>query len=175
LILRAIAVVKRCQQWALSVNKSFTTTRAEMIHPSATGSNRRAQDCERAAAKAGRTQRCCRRAEDRRYIERSAGWTVLWFYPTIGGAIAAGRDVTNEVFPDLAFEAEFVDCNFQKVAVARNSERNRVVTLFGNYGIKHTIGSVRVLFGFGISGASLLVVRFEPKWMILPAVSQRSR
>jgi hypothetical protein len=55
LILRAIAVVKRCQQWALSVNKSFTTTRAEMIHPSAMGPNRRAQERERAAAQAAET------------------------------------------------------------------------------------------------------------------------
>jgi hypothetical protein len=46
LILRAIVVAKRCQQWALSVNKSFTTTRAEMIHPSAMGPNRDAGICD---------------------------------------------------------------------------------------------------------------------------------
>jgi hypothetical protein len=49
LILRASAVVKRCQQWALSVNKSFTTTRAEKIHPWAARPNRGAQKRERAA------------------------------------------------------------------------------------------------------------------------------
>jgi hypothetical protein len=50
----------------------------------------------------------------------------------------AGKDVTNEFHADLAFEAEFVDCNFQKSRVAPDEERRRIMALFRKHGIKHT-------------------------------------
>ena len=69
------------------------------------GPNRRAQERERAAARAAEE---ARRAEAERkaiaeaekivaiWIARQAGGRALWFYPTIGAAIAAG-------FPWLSF------------------------------------------------------------------------
>jgi hypothetical protein len=50
----------------------------------------------------------------------------------------SGNDVTKEFYPDLAFEAEFIDCTFQKVAMASEEEWKRVTALFHKHGIKHT-------------------------------------
>ena len=70
-----------------------------MIHPSAIGPNRRAQERERVAARAAAE---AKRAEAERkaiaeaekivaiWNARQAGGRALWFYPTIGAAIAAG-------------------------------------------------------------------------------------
>jgi hypothetical protein len=48
-----------------------------------------------------------------------------------------GKDVTTEFHPDLAFEAEFIDCSFQKLPAASQEEQTRVMGLFRKYGIQH--------------------------------------
>jgi hypothetical protein len=70
-----------------------------MIHDPTMGPNRRAQDRERAAAEAA-TKAKRDEAERKAIAEaqkivaiwnaRQAGGRALWFYPTIGAAIAAG-------------------------------------------------------------------------------------
>jgi hypothetical protein len=65
--------MKRCQQWALSVNKLITTSRAEMIHPSAMGANRRAQEHERPAGCVPGQARQSGALGDRRCARRSRG------------------------------------------------------------------------------------------------------
>jgi hypothetical protein len=76
-----------------------------MIHPSAIGPNRRAQERERVAARAAAEAKRAQAerkaiAEAERIVAiwnaRQAGGRALWFYPTIGAAIAAG-------FPWLSF------------------------------------------------------------------------
>jgi hypothetical protein len=59
------------------------------------GPNRRAQDRERAAAKAKRAETERKAIAEAQKIvaiwnARQAGGRALWFYPTIGAAIAAG-------------------------------------------------------------------------------------
>jgi hypothetical protein len=50
-----------------------------------------------------------------------------------------GRDVTNEFHRDLAFEAEFVDCNFQELRVAPPDEQSRLTQLFRRHGIAYVL------------------------------------
>jgi hypothetical protein len=50
-----------------------------------------------------------------------------------------GKNVTQEFYPDLAYEAEFIDCDFQKFAVATSEEQGRVRALLGRKGIRHVI------------------------------------
>jgi hypothetical protein len=52
---------------------------------------------------------------------------------------ADGKDVTNEFYRDLAFEAEFVNCSFEKISASSPDEHRRVVALFRKHGIKHVI------------------------------------
>ncbi len=49
----------------------------------------------------------------------------------------SGSDVTHEFHPSFAFEAEFVECSFQKLAAATERERKRVANLFHMHGIHH--------------------------------------
>ena len=50
---------------------------------------------------------------------------------------AAGTDVTKEFYPDLAFEAELVECPFQKIGTAPSTEQAIIATLFRRHGIHH--------------------------------------
>jgi len=58
---------------------------------------------------------------------------------------SGGNDVTDEVYPLLSFEAEFLDGSFDKIGTVIAEERNRIVSLFHAVGIRHmTDASVRV-------------------------------
>ncbi|WP_284179534.1 hypothetical protein [Rhabdaerophilum sp. SD176] len=50
-----------------------------------------------------------------------------------------GTDVTAEFFPDLAFEAEFVDGRFSKIGDIDSREADKIRDAFHSVGIKHTI------------------------------------
>jgi hypothetical protein len=48
-----------------------------------------------------------------------------------------GKDVSSEFYPDIAFEAEFVDGFFQKIATVPASESRRICDFFRKRGIFH--------------------------------------
>jgi hypothetical protein len=50
-----------------------------------------------------------------------------------------GKNVTEEFFPDLAFETDFVEGYFQKIGAINSTEALRVRRLFDGAGIHHTI------------------------------------
>lgn len=49
-----------------------------------------------------------------------------------------GRDITDEFFPDLAFQTDFVKGDFCKIGVVNSAEALRVRQLFWEAGIHHT-------------------------------------
>jgi len=76
-----------------------------------------------------------------------------------------GNDVTGEVYPDLAFEAEFLDGNFQKNAIAEEGERERVFALFRNHGINHVIDTDVTVEGGSITKViDFAVQEIIPQW-----------
>jgi len=58
-----------------------------------------------------------------------------------------GTDVTNEFYPNLAFEAEFVPGEFRKISFAPESEQKQVMELFRSHGINHAIDASITLEG----------------------------
>jgi len=46
------------------------------------------------------------------------------------------NDVSKEFYTDLVFEAEFISCDFNKISSASEPERERVVKLFYQHGIR---------------------------------------
>jgi hypothetical protein len=76
-----------------------------------------------------------------------------------------GNDVTGEVYPDLAFEAEFLDGNFQKNIIAEEGERERVFALFQKHGINHVIDTNVTVQGDKISKViDFAVQEIVPQW-----------
>ena len=75
-----------------------------------------------------------------------------------------GSDVTSEVYPDLAFEAEFIECNFQKKLRA-NNEYEKICALFQRYGISHVTDiSVCLRGGHIIKVIDFATQEIVPQW-----------
>jgi hypothetical protein len=77
-----------------------------------------------------------------------------------------GTNVTQEFYSDLAFEAEFIDCDFQKLGVASRDEQARVMRLLGGKGIRHVIdtsvcldenGQIRKIIDFALREIELWI------------------
>lgn len=65
--------------------------------------------------------------------------TPAYFGPVSDQVVvdALDNDVTREFHPELAFEAEFLECQFEKAICAPENERERVFKLFRDHGIAH--------------------------------------
>jgi len=91
------------------------------------------------------------------------------YYGTCSGLTivdGAGTNVTQEFYSDIAFEAEFIDCDFQKLAVASRDEQARVMQLLGRKGIRHVIdtsvcldenGQIRKMIDFAMREIELWI------------------
>ncbi len=76
-----------------------------------------------------------------------------------------GNDVTAEFYPELAFEAEFIDGEFQKNTIVLESERERIFELFRKHGIKHVKDtSVTVQGGSIAKIIDFALQEFIPQW-----------
>lgn len=71
------------------------------------------------------------------------GLVPRYFGPCPNQVIVDGTpsEVTKEFHPDLAFEAEFVECQFHKLGVVPPPDWARIVVLFRRNGIHHVNGA----------------------------------
>ena len=56
-----------------------------------------------------------------------------------------GRDISDQFYDDLAFEAAFIPGQFLKIGTIGEHERDRVINLFKSAGIAH-VGDASVIF-----------------------------
>jgi hypothetical protein len=101
--------------------------------------------------------------------DRELNELIPAYYGTCSGLTivdVTGKNVTQEFYPDLAFEAEFIDCDFQKLAVATRVEQARVIKLLQTKGIRHVIdtsvcldqnGRIRKIIDFAMQEIELSI------------------
>lgn len=78
----------------------------------------------------------------------------------------AGRDVTSEFFPDLAFETDFVPGQFVKIGSLYSDESARVRRLFHEAGIQYTTDMSVTLDSEGriVKAIDFAVSEHVPEW-----------